>query len=203
MQGVVLSPWTLRRCGPDGHSFAGSSEDAEDLRGFVAGAAEPVRHLVSNEATSPGPSTQSSRADELRRRHRRRHGHSPCARRPERVLALLAGGQRISARRLLVTTGLRDELPDIPGSATVGPLVEGISSYRDLKGFPPYLGDAVKDTTEVGPMESPDLEAIAALKPDLIVSATVRHDLHVPEWREAALDVDWNSSRAVIPETER
>jgi len=29
--------------------------------------------------------------------------------------ALLADGQRISARRVLVTTGLRDELPDIPG----------------------------------------------------------------------------------------
>lgn len=28
---------------------------------------------------------------------------------------LLEGGHRISARRLLVTTGLRDELPDIPG----------------------------------------------------------------------------------------
>lgn len=28
---------------------------------------------------------------------------------------LLAGGRRISARRLVVTTGLRDELPDIPG----------------------------------------------------------------------------------------
>ena len=28
---------------------------------------------------------------------------------------LLANGQRISTRRLLVTTGLRDELPDIPG----------------------------------------------------------------------------------------
>ena len=28
--------------------------------------------------------------------------------------ALMASGQRISARRLLVTTGLRDELPDIP-----------------------------------------------------------------------------------------
>ena len=28
---------------------------------------------------------------------------------------LIADGQRISARRLLVTTGLRDELPDIPG----------------------------------------------------------------------------------------
>jgi len=57
-----------------------------------------------------------------------------------------------------------------------GTLVGGISSYRDLKGFPPYLGDAVKDTKEVGPMESPDLEAVAALEPDLIVSATVRHD---------------------------
>ena len=57
-----------------------------------------------------------------------------------------------------------------------GPLVGGISSYRDLKGFPPYLGEAVKGTEEVGPMESPDLEAVAALEPDLIVSATVRHD---------------------------
>ena len=28
---------------------------------------------------------------------------------------LLAGGERISARRLLVTTGMRDELPNIPG----------------------------------------------------------------------------------------
>lgn len=30
---------------------------------------------------------------------------------------LLAGGDRIRARRLLVTTGLRDELPDVPGLA--------------------------------------------------------------------------------------
>ncbi|MFG2333198.1 ABC transporter substrate-binding protein [Streptomyces sp. NPDC048604] len=56
------------------------------------------------------------------------------------------------------------------------PLVGGIGSYRDQKGFPPYLGDAVKDTKDVGPMDSPNLEAIAALKPDLIVSATVRHE---------------------------
>jgi iron complex transport system substrate-binding protein len=56
------------------------------------------------------------------------------------------------------------------------PLVGGIGSYRDLHGFPPYLGDAVKDTEDVGPLASPDLEAIAALEPDVIVSATVRHD---------------------------
>ncbi len=34
---------------------------------------------------------------------------------PDGFWALLAGGRRISARRLLVTTGLRDELPEIPG----------------------------------------------------------------------------------------
>jgi len=57
-----------------------------------------------------------------------------------------------------------------------GPLVGGIGSYRDQKGFPDYLGDAVKDTKDVGPLDSPNLEAIAALQPDLIVSATIRHD---------------------------
>lgn len=56
------------------------------------------------------------------------------------------------------------------------PLVGGIGSYRDQKGFPPYLGDAVKDTKDVGPLDSPDLEAVAALEPDLIVSASVRHE---------------------------
>ena len=34
---------------------------------------------------------------------------------PSGFCVLLENGQRISARRLLVTTGLRDELPDIPG----------------------------------------------------------------------------------------
>ncbi|MCX5388791.1 ABC transporter substrate-binding protein [Streptomyces sp. NBC_00094] len=57
-----------------------------------------------------------------------------------------------------------------------GTLVGGIGSYRDQKTFPAYLGDAVKDTKDVGPLESPNLEQIALLKPDLIVSATVRHD---------------------------
>ena len=37
------------------------------------------------------------------------------AERPSGFCVRLADGQRIRARRLLVTTGLRDELPDIPG----------------------------------------------------------------------------------------
>ncbi|WTW98784.1 iron-siderophore ABC transporter substrate-binding protein [Streptomycetaceae bacterium NBC_01309] len=56
------------------------------------------------------------------------------------------------------------------------PLVGGIGSYRDQKGFPTYLGDSVKDTKDVGPLDSPNLEQILALKPDLIISATVRHE---------------------------
>jgi iron complex transport system substrate-binding protein len=56
------------------------------------------------------------------------------------------------------------------------PLVGGIGSYRDQTGFPDYLGEAVADTEDVGPLETPDLEAIAALEPDLIVSASVRHE---------------------------
>ncbi|MCF2530907.1 ABC transporter substrate-binding protein [Yinghuangia soli] len=56
------------------------------------------------------------------------------------------------------------------------PLVGGIGSYRDRKGFPEYLGAAVKDTKDVGPLDNPNLEQIMALKPDLIISATVRHE---------------------------
>ncbi|MBH5334531.1 iron-siderophore ABC transporter substrate-binding protein [Streptomyces pactum] len=56
------------------------------------------------------------------------------------------------------------------------PLIAGIGSYRDQKGFPDYLGDAVKDTKDVGPLDSPNLEQIAALRPDLIISASVRHE---------------------------
>ncbi|MCX5200232.1 iron-siderophore ABC transporter substrate-binding protein [Streptomyces sp. NBC_00237] len=66
------------------------------------------------------------------------------------------------------------------------PLVGGIGSYRDQKGFPPYLGDAVKNTKDVGPIATPNLEAIAALKPDLIVSATVRHEDLYPQLSQIA-----------------
>ncbi|GAA1787454.1 iron-siderophore ABC transporter substrate-binding protein [Planosporangium flavigriseum] len=56
------------------------------------------------------------------------------------------------------------------------PVVGGVGSYRNQQGFPSYLGDAVKDTKDLGPLDNPNLELLATLKPDLIVSATVRHD---------------------------
>jgi len=44
------------------------------------------------------------------------------------------------------------------------------------EGLPTYLGDAVKGIELVGTIEQPNVEAIAALRPDLILSSKVRHE---------------------------
>ena len=44
------------------------------------------------------------------------------------------------------------------------------------EGLPAYLGDAVRDIKLVGTIEQPNVEAIAALRPDLILSSKVRHE---------------------------
>ncbi len=44
------------------------------------------------------------------------------------------------------------------------------------QGFLSYLGDQTKGIKQVGTITEPNLEAIAALKPDLILSSTVRHE---------------------------
>jgi iron complex transport system substrate-binding protein len=43
-------------------------------------------------------------------------------------------------------------------------------------GFPAYLKDQIGGVKDVGPMEQPNLEMIASLKPDLILSSKVRHE---------------------------
>jgi iron complex transport system substrate-binding protein len=43
-------------------------------------------------------------------------------------------------------------------------------------GYPAYLADAVRGTKIVGTIEQPNIEAIAALKPDLILSSKLRHE---------------------------
>jgi len=43
-------------------------------------------------------------------------------------------------------------------------------------GFPNYLKDKIGGVKDVGPMEEPNLELIASLKPDLILSSKVRHE---------------------------
>lgn len=43
-------------------------------------------------------------------------------------------------------------------------------------GFPAYLKNKVGGVQDVGPMQEPNLERIASLKPDLILSSKVRHE---------------------------
>ncbi|MEQ4209259.1 iron-siderophore ABC transporter substrate-binding protein [Actinopolymorpha sp. B9G3] len=57
----------------------------------------------------------------------------------------------------------------------------GITTYRSYStDLPDYLGGArtkyAGDVVSVGELEAPSLEKVAALKPDLIVSAKVRHE---------------------------
>lgn len=59
--------------------------------------------------------------------------------------------------------------------------VVGYTTYRSIETkLPDYLGPVVeqygKEATSVGTLEQPSLEKIMALKPDLIVSAKVRHE---------------------------
>ncbi|GAA4074910.1 ABC transporter substrate-binding protein [Nonomuraea soli] len=59
--------------------------------------------------------------------------------------------------------------------------VVGFTTYRSVDDkLPAYLGEVAaqygKDAVPVGTLESPSLEKIIALKPDLIVSAKVRHE---------------------------
>lgn len=59
--------------------------------------------------------------------------------------------------------------------------VVGYTTYRSIEDkLPDYLGPALaahgREATSVGTLESPSLEQVIALKPDLIVSAKVRHE---------------------------
>jgi thioredoxin reductase len=79
---------------------------AAHLHGFLSRDGLPPRELLAigrDEVTGYGGKILEGAVTELVR----------C--RPSGYWVLLADGQRISARRLLVATGLRDELPDIPG----------------------------------------------------------------------------------------
>lgn len=52
----------------------------------------------------------------------------------------------------------------------------GASEASAGTGMPPYLADQVPDIAVVGLIEEPNIEAVAALQPDLILGAKVRHE---------------------------
>ncbi|MFC7648315.1 ABC transporter substrate-binding protein [Streptosporangium lutulentum] len=68
----------------------------------------------------------------------------------------------------------------VDGVLTLETDVVGYTTYRSIEEkLPDYLSaviDHAKDAKSVGTLEQPSLEQIVALKPDLIVSAKVRHE---------------------------
>ena len=81
----------------------------------------PAAHMhgfLSRDGLPPGDllATGRSEVERLRRRDPRRCRHaSSCRTAASGFWILLGDGRPVSARRLVVATGLRDELPDIPG----------------------------------------------------------------------------------------
>jgi iron complex transport system substrate-binding protein len=66
--------------------------------------------------------------------------------------------------------------PHLDAALSLGLTPIGSVRSGEDEGLPAYLADRTAGVELVGTIEIPNLEAIAALKPDLILSATVRHD---------------------------
>ncbi|MFJ1931281.1 ABC transporter substrate-binding protein [Kitasatospora sp. NPDC088160] len=91
-----------------------------------------------------------------------------------RTVTHAAGTAQIKAQPKRVVVLDSGELDDVTllGITPVG----AVSPHMKTEGgFPNYLKDKIKDTKDVGPMNEPNLELIASLKPDLILSSKVRH----------------------------
>ncbi|WP_067546302.1 ABC transporter substrate-binding protein [Nocardia crassostreae] len=58
----------------------------------------------------------------------------------------------------------------------IKPVGAVIPHTKTKGGFPEYLAAKLDGVTDVGPLLEPNLERIASLKPDLILSSKVRHD---------------------------
>ncbi|MGK8555798.1 ABC transporter substrate-binding protein [Nocardia gipuzkoensis] len=58
----------------------------------------------------------------------------------------------------------------------VKPVGAVIPHTKTRGGFPDYLAGKVDGVIDVGPLQEPNLERIASLKPDLILSSKIRHE---------------------------
>jgi iron complex transport system substrate-binding protein len=97
----------------------------------------------------------------------------PQAAAPPRMIEHAMGTTQVTGqpqRVVVLDTGELDTALSL-GLTPVG-AVEAITG----DGLPEYLGDRVRDVELVGTIEQPNLEAIAALQPDLILSSKVRHE---------------------------
>ncbi|WP_068026966.1 ABC transporter substrate-binding protein [Nocardia mexicana] len=79
---------------------------------------------------------------------------------------------RPPARVVVLDTGELDSAT-LLGVTPVGAVVP---HTKTRGGFPDYLAGKVDGVVDVGPMQEPNLERIASLRPDLILSSKIRHE---------------------------
>ncbi|KMS77156.1 iron-siderophore ABC transporter substrate-binding protein [Streptomyces viridochromogenes] len=92
-----------------------------------------------------------------------------------RTLKTVMGDVKIPSQPKRVVVLDTGELDDVTllGLDPVGAVAP---HFKTSGGFPTYLDGELKNTVDVGPLLEPNLEKIASLKPDLILSSKVRHE---------------------------
>ncbi|MEU8510144.1 iron-siderophore ABC transporter substrate-binding protein [Kitasatospora sp. NPDC048722] len=130
--------------------------------GLASGLAQSLA-LVACGASSPSPKTSSAGT----RTVRHAHGESTVPTRASRVVVL--------------------DTDALDSAVTLGIVPVGATTVSEGAGFPGYLpGDRIAGTKAVGAIGQPSLEAIAALRPDLILSNQVRDDKRYDQLAEIA-----------------
>ncbi|MCD7438151.1 iron-siderophore ABC transporter substrate-binding protein [Streptomyces lincolnensis] len=92
-----------------------------------------------------------------------------------RTLKTVMGDVKIPSQPKRVVVLDTGELDDVT-LLGIDPVGAVAPHFKTEGGFPTYLKGELKDTVDVGPLLEPNLEKIASLKPDLILSSKVRHE---------------------------
>ncbi|MFE6177274.1 ABC transporter substrate-binding protein [Streptomyces sp. NPDC056464] len=92
-----------------------------------------------------------------------------------RTLKTVMGDVKIPSQPQRVVVLDTGELDDVT-LLGIDPVGAVAPHFKTEGGFPTYLKGELKDTVDVGPLLEPNLEKIASLRPDLILSSKVRHE---------------------------
>jgi iron complex transport system substrate-binding protein len=92
-----------------------------------------------------------------------------------RTLKTVMGNVKIPSQPKRVVVLDTGELDDVT-LLGIDPVGAVAPHFKTEGGFPTYLKGELSGTADVGPLLEPNLEKIASLKPDLILSSKVRHE---------------------------
>ncbi|HEY0737802.1 MAG TPA: iron-siderophore ABC transporter substrate-binding protein [Herpetosiphonaceae bacterium] len=104
-----------------------------------------------------------------------------------------AGGERVVKHAMGETTVPANpqrvvvlDTGELDSALALGVKPVGAVSATQGGSFPSYLADQTEGITNVGTIQQPNLEAIIALKPDLILSSKLRHEAIYPQLSQIA-----------------